>query len=83
MPLMIRNPLAAELARKLADRRGTTMSDAVVDALRNELKRDDEKRPLRERILKIAEDLQRESGGKGRKVTKEEIDSWWGHDDVS
>ena len=80
MPLMIRNPRAADLARTLATRRKQTMTDVVIVALENELKR--EERPLRERLADIARNLDRLSEGPGREVTKEEMDSLWGHYDL-
>ena len=83
MPLMIRNPRAVELARKLAPRRGQTMTNVVIDALEKELKHDNEQRPLADRLADIAREFDRLSQGPGREVTKEEMDSLWGHDDLS
>ena len=80
MPLMIRNPKAVELARKLATRRGRTMTDVVIVALENEIKRDADELPLWERIKAISDDLLSKSEGPGRKITKDEIDRMWGHD---
>lgn len=82
MTLTIHDPRAADLARKLADHRKQTTSDAVIVALENELKREEEKPPLSERLAKIAADLRSKSGGPGREVTEEEMDSMWGHDDL-
>ena len=47
MALHIRDERALKLAKKLAARRGTTMTQAVVDALQGALAR--EERPLAER----------------------------------
>lgn len=79
MALHIRDDRAAVLARRLAKRRGTTMTRAVVEALESALKR--EERPLVERIAEIARDAERMGDrAHGRVVTKEEIDGLWGHD---
>lgn len=79
MALHIRDDRAAVLARRLAKRRGTTMTRAVVEALEGALKR--EERPLAERIAEIARDAERMGDrAHGRVVTKAEIDELWGHD---
>lgn len=79
MALHIRDDRAAKLAKKLAARRGTTMTQAVVEALEGALKR--EERPLAERIAEIARDAARLGDrARGHVMTKEEIDELWGHD---
>lgn len=79
MTLHIRDDRAAELARQLAERRGVTVTEAVVHALEAALARD--KRPLSERIRAIAAEAQRRGDkSKARQVSKEEIDDLWGHD---
>jgi hypothetical protein len=79
MALHIRDERAARLARRLATRRGTTMTRAVVEALEGALAR--EERPLRERIAEIANDLDRLGDrARGRAVTKHEIDELWGNE---
>ena len=50
MPLNIRDPRAAELAKELAARRKITMTAAIIEALQNEIKRERDKVPLRERL---------------------------------
>ncbi len=40
MPLNIRDPRAAELAKELAARRKITMTAAIIEALQNEIKRE-------------------------------------------
>ena len=79
MALHIRDDRAATLARRLAKRRGTTMTQAVVEALEGALKR--QERPLVERIAEIARDAERlgDRAG-GHAVSKAEIDELWGHD---
>jgi antitoxin VapB len=79
MALHIRDDRALKLAKKLAARRGTTMTQAVVEALESALAR--EQRPLRERLAEIADDIKRLGDPKrGRTVTKQEIDELWGHE---
>ena len=57
MALHIRDERAATLARRLAKRKGTTMTKAVVEALESALAR--EERPLAERLAEIADDIER------------------------
>jgi antitoxin VapB len=79
MALHIRDERAAKLARRLAKRRGTTMTRAVVEALEGALVR--EERPLRERVAEIADELERIGNrARGRVVTKQEIDELWGNE---
>lgn len=79
MALHIRDERAATLARRLAKRKGTTMTQAVVEALEGALERD--KRPLAEVLDEIAEELDRIGDrARGRTPTKQEIDELWGHD---
>ncbi|MGD0024289.1 MAG: type II toxin-antitoxin system VapB family antitoxin [Xanthobacteraceae bacterium] len=79
MALHIRDDRAARLAKQLAARRGTTMTQAVVAALEGELAR--EARPLRERIADIARDAARLGNrARGRVVRKREIDELWGNE---
>jgi antitoxin VapB len=79
MALHIRDDRAATLARRLAKRRGTTMTRAVVEALEGALAR--EERPLAERLADIARDLKRGGDPKrGRPVTRQEIDELWGNE---
>lgn len=79
MPLHIRDDRAATLARRLAKRKGTTMTRAVVEALECALAR--EERPLAERLADIAREARRLGDRKrGRSVTKQEIDELWGNE---
>ncbi len=78
MPLNIRDPRAAELARDLARRRGTTMTQAIIGALAAEIERERAAKPLAERLLAIAADLKSKAGPNGRMMTKDEIDDLWG-----
>ena len=78
MSISIRDPEAAELARELATLRKSNMTEAIVHALRSELKRERDKRPLRERLDDLARKLKAMEGPNPREVTKEEIDAMWG-----
>ncbi len=79
MALHIRDDRALKLAKKLAARKGTTMTQAVVEALEGALAR--EERPLVERIADIARDAARMGDrARGRAMTKEEIDELSGHE---
>lgn len=79
MALHIRDQRAAHLARKLAVRRGTTMTQAVLDALEGALAR--QGRPMRERVAEIArEAAPLGDPARGRAVTKKEIDGLWGNE---
>ena len=79
MGISIRDPEVGELARELARLRKTNMTQAIAYALRSELKRERDKRPLEERLEELAEQLQAEAGPNPREVTKDEIDELWGH----
>src|SRR6266704_2691535 len=56
VPLSIRDPRAAALAKELARRRGTSMTAAIISALANEIRRDKEHEaaPLADRLAAIA-----------------------------
>ena len=54
MGISIRDPEVGELARELANLRKTNMTEAIAHALRSELKRERDKRPLRERLAELA-----------------------------
>jgi antitoxin VapB len=77
MSLNIRDPRAAELAKELAARRKTTMTAAIVEALENEIKREREKRPLRERLAELSAATRAMAGPNGRDVSQSEIDEMW------
>jgi len=77
--ISIRDPEVGELARKLARLRKTNMTEAIAHALRSELKRERDKRPLAERLEELARETAAMAGPNPRDVTKEEIDELWGH----
>jgi antitoxin VapB len=76
--LSIRDPRAAELAKELAAKRKTSMTEAIIVALENELRREREKIPLPERLAKLAEKARALAGSNPRDMTKDEIDDMWG-----
>lgn len=76
--LSVRDPRAAKLARKLAKLRGTTMTEAVVTALENDLKRERDAASLAARYAAIARDLAAKAGPNPREISKDDIDEMWG-----
>lgn len=78
--LQIRDARARTLAMRLAQQRGVTMTEAVVQALQEELRRNRAAEPLAARIKKISADLIQHAGPNRRAMTKNEIDAMWGHD---
>ena len=78
MGIGIRDPEVGALARELARLRKTNMTEAIAHALKSELKRERDKRPLVERLRKLAEETAAMAGPNPREVTKEEIDDLWG-----
>jgi antitoxin VapB len=76
--LSIRDPRAAELAKQLAKRRNTNMTEAIIAALENELRREREKVTLPERLAKLAARARALAGPNARDVAKDEIDALWG-----
>jgi antitoxin VapB len=79
MTLQIRDRRARDLAEKLAAKRKNTMTDAVIQALEGELRRENEIEPLAKRLRHIADDLAAQAGPNRRPITKDEIDEMWGH----
>jgi antitoxin VapB len=77
--LQIRDGRARSLARELATKRKVSMTEAVIQALEGELRRETEKEPLAARLRRIATDLAADGTSGGRAMTKDEIDNMWGH----
>ena len=78
MALNIRDERAAKLARRLADRKGVSMTEAVIEALESALLR--QERPLPERLAEIAADAKRLADPRRhRPVSKRDSDAAWGH----
>jgi antitoxin VapB len=80
MNLQIRDPRAHELARRIAERRHITMTEAVLDALEAEYQRITAGQPLAERLRAVAIELAALAKPGGRDMTDDEIDAMWGHD---
>ncbi len=78
MGISIRDPEVGALARELARLRKTNMTEAIAHALKAELKRERDRRPLEERLGELADQLLAEAGSNGHVMTKEEIDALWG-----
>jgi antitoxin VapB len=77
MALNIRDDRAAQLARRLAERRGISMTEAVIEALESALLRGE--RPLLERLAEIAADARRLGDPRRRRpLTTQEVDALWG-----
>jgi len=79
MNLQIRDPRAHELARRIAQRRHISMTDAVIEALEAEYRRVSAQLPLAARLNAVADELAALAKPGGREMTKDEIDAMWGH----
>ena len=73
--LNIRNPRATVLAKRLAQARGTTMTEAVVTALEQALRRVRDAAPLAARLKTLAQKARSMAGPHGRDMTRDEIDA--------
>ena len=78
MGISIRDPEVGRLARELARLRKTNMTEAIANALRNELERERNKRPLEDRLEDLANETMAMARLGGHALTKEEIDELWG-----
>jgi len=78
MGISIRDPEVGELARELARLRKTNMTEAIAHALRSELKRERDKRPLAERLEELADETLAMARPGGHVMSKDEIDDLWG-----
>ncbi|MFK8254016.1 type II toxin-antitoxin system VapB family antitoxin [Ancylobacter terrae] len=78
MTLQIRDDRARKLASKLAKARRITMTEAVIQSLEAELRREAEKQPLAERIARIAQLLATQAGPNRRAPGPDDIDALWG-----
>ena len=77
MPLSIRDPRAAVLAKELATLRKTNMTAAIIQALENEISRDRGELPLAERLGAIAAGARAKAGPSPREVSEAERDAMW------
>lgn len=59
MAFHVRDPETDRLVRELAQKKGVGLTEAIREAVAAELKRQDEKLPLRERLRAIAEPIAR------------------------
>ncbi|HME84074.1 MAG TPA: type II toxin-antitoxin system VapB family antitoxin [Roseiarcus sp.] len=74
MGISIRDPEVGELARLSK----TNMTEAIAHALRGELKRLRDQRPLAERLEDLANETMAMARPGGHVITKEETDELWG-----
>lgn len=79
MNLQIRDPRAHELARQLAEKRRVSLTEAVIDALEAQLRVEQSRTPLAERLKGVAGRLRAKGNAGGNEMTKDEIDEMWGH----
>ena len=79
MNLQIRNPRARQLARRLAEKRHVSLTEAVIEALEAQLRHDTARTPLAERLAAIASELRAKAKPGGHDMTKDEVDDMWGH----
>lgn len=79
MNLQIRDPRARELALELAAKRKVSMAEAVIEALEAELRREQQAKPLKDRVAQIVQRLNEKARPGGRDLTRDEIDEMWGH----
>jgi antitoxin VapB len=78
MALHIRDERAAKLARRLADRKGISMTEAVIEALESALLR--RERSLPERLAELAAEARRLADARRqRPVVKRDADALWGN----
>ncbi len=79
MNLQIRDPRAHELARRLAQRRRVSMTEAVIDALEAELQRAPMRASRADRLGAIADDLTAPAKPDGHDMNQSEVDEMAGH----
>jgi antitoxin VapB len=79
MPLNIRDPEVQRLAQILAQRRGTTMTAAIRDALKKEFRIPRDEMAL-EQTKALQDKIRLSAKPGGRIVTKDELDDLWGHE---
>jgi antitoxin VapB len=75
MPLYIKDPDVDRMAERLAAQRRTTKTEAVKQALRHELERDESPSEFVERVLAFGRDLRARAGPNPGVVDKDFIDS--------
>lgn len=75
--LNVRNPRAHELARELAQRRNTGITEAVIQALEHELERERASTPLSQRLEALADRALAKAGLNPQPVTEADRDAMW------
>ncbi|MDO9425317.1 MAG: type II toxin-antitoxin system VapB family antitoxin [Methylobacterium sp.] len=75
--LNVRNPRAHELARELAQRRRTGITEVVIQALEHELERERSTTPLAQRLTALADRARSKAGPNPRPVTEADRDALW------
>jgi antitoxin VapB len=75
--LNVRNPRAHELARELAARRKTGITEAVIQALEHELERERARIPLAQRLATIVDHSLAKAGPNRHPVTEADRDALW------
>lgn len=79
MSISIRDPKAEILAKELAARRGTNMTQAIISALEEAIAADRARVPLSRRVAAITEELKTKARPGGRDMSRDEIDAMWGN----
>jgi antitoxin VapB len=77
MGLTIRDPRAAELAREIAVRKGTTMTAVVIDLLERETKALESELTISQKLRLLSEKALAMAGPNRKEMTKEDIDALW------
>lgn len=77
MNLQIRDPRARLLARRLAQSRNISMTDAVIEALEAALSREAHTETLATRAARIASALRGQAQPGGHRMSREEIGDMW------
>ncbi len=75
--LNIRDKSVHAMARELAARRGTSMTNVIAEALRRELAEEVARPPLAEQLLNIGKASAAKAKSRARDVTRDEIDAMW------
>jgi antitoxin VapB len=79
MNLQIRDPRARDMAKQLARLKGSSMTEAVVDALEHRLRDVGQSVSLAALAERLRHDLATRSNGKGSDLTPDAVDAMWGH----
>lgn len=80
MNLQIRDPRARDMAKQLARLKGSSMTEAVVDALEHRLRDVGQSLSLAALAERLRHDLAAHSNANGRDLTPDAVDAMWGHD---